>query len=36
VHYVSYFDFWRGEQTYKREMPDEVAHPLVKITGAGE
>jgi MoaA/NifB/PqqE/SkfB family radical SAM enzyme len=38
VHYVSYFDFWRGRQVYKREMPDEVAqpHPLVKITGAGE
>ncbi len=36
VHYVSYFDFWRGEQVFKREMPDEVAQPLVKITGAGE
>jgi MoaA/NifB/PqqE/SkfB family radical SAM enzyme len=36
VHYVSYFDFWRGKQTFKREMPNEVSQPLVKISNAGE
>lgn len=32
VHYVSYFDFWRGKQTLK-SSPDEVTHPsnLVQI-----
>ena len=34
VHYVSYFDFWRGEQTLKSEMPAESGKPLVKIQGA--
>ena len=36
VHYVSYFDFWRGKQTYQREMPEEAPAPLVKIRGVGE
>jgi MoaA/NifB/PqqE/SkfB family radical SAM enzyme len=34
VHYVSYFDSWRGRQTLKSAMPDAVASPLVKIQGA--
>jgi MoaA/NifB/PqqE/SkfB family radical SAM enzyme len=34
VHYVSYFDFWRGKQTLRTEVPDHP-HPLVKITGSG-
>jgi MoaA/NifB/PqqE/SkfB family radical SAM enzyme len=38
VHYVSYFDFWRGPQTLKSGMPDappEVQRePLVKIQSA--
>jgi len=32
VHYVSYFDFWRGKQTIKAEMPEH--QPLVKIQSA--
>jgi MoaA/NifB/PqqE/SkfB family radical SAM enzyme len=36
VHYVSYFDFWRGKQIYQRQMPEESPAPLVKIQGAGE
>jgi hypothetical protein len=37
VHQISYFDFWRGEQT----IPSRVSHehhtkPLVKISGAGQ
>jgi len=36
VHYVSYFDFWRGEQTLKSEMPAETGKPLVKIQGASD
>lgn len=37
VHYTSYFDFWRGEQIYKQEMPEEgAAQPLVKISGVGK
>ena len=36
VHYVSYFDFWRGKQTLKSEMPPETGQPLVKIQGASE
>jgi MoaA/NifB/PqqE/SkfB family radical SAM enzyme len=34
VHYVSYFDFWRGKQTLRTEVPEQ--HPLVKITGSGQ
>jgi MoaA/NifB/PqqE/SkfB family radical SAM enzyme len=34
VHYVSYFDFFRGKQTLRTEVPDN--HPLVKITGSGQ
>lgn len=34
VHYVSYFDFWRGRQTSRREIPDH--EPLIKIRRAGE
>ena len=36
VHYVSYFDFWRGKQTLKSDMPAENPQPLVKIRGASE
>ena len=36
VHYVSYFDFWRGKQTLKSNMPAEAGQPLVKIQGASE
>jgi MoaA/NifB/PqqE/SkfB family radical SAM enzyme len=35
VHYVSYFDFFRGKQTLRTEMPSPDAHPLVNITKAG-
>jgi MoaA/NifB/PqqE/SkfB family radical SAM enzyme len=35
VHYVSYFDFWRGKQTLRTEVP-EHQQPLVKITGSGQ
>src|SRR5271168_1947730 len=34
VHYVSYFDFFRGTQTIKSEMPGEPKQPLVKIQSA--
>jgi MoaA/NifB/PqqE/SkfB family radical SAM enzyme len=34
VHYVSYFDFFRGKQTLKSEMPQPQTQPLVKIEGA--
>jgi hypothetical protein len=36
VHYVSYFDFWRGKQTLKSDMPAEHPQPLVKIQGAAD
>src|SRR5271155_1526747 len=35
VHYVSYFDFFRGPQTLKSEMPTDRKQPLVKISNAG-
>ena len=35
VHYVSYFDFWRGKQTLRTEVPEHQS-PLVKITGSGK
>jgi MoaA/NifB/PqqE/SkfB family radical SAM enzyme len=35
VHYVSYFDFWRGKQTLRTEVPEHQP-PLVKITGSGK
>ena len=34
VHYVSYFDFFRGPQTLKSAIPDQTATPLVKIQSA--
>jgi len=34
VHYVSYFDFWRGPQTLKSGMPEAPTEPLVKIQSA--
>ena len=34
VHYVSYFDFFRAPQTLKSGLPDQAAHPLVKIQSA--
>jgi len=34
VHYVSYFDFFRGPQIFKTDMPTERKSPLVKIQGA--
>ncbi len=34
VHYVSYFDFWRGKQTIKSTVPEHQEQPLVKIQGA--
>jgi MoaA/NifB/PqqE/SkfB family radical SAM enzyme len=34
VHYVSYFDFFRGTQTLKSGMPDQPTQPLVKIQSA--
>ena len=34
VHYVSYFDFFRAPQTLKSGLPDQTAHPLVKIQSA--
>src|SRR6266403_535746 len=34
VHYVSYFDFFRGPQTLKSGMPAQPAQPLVKIQSA--
>ena len=36
VHYVSYFDFWRGKQTLKSPVSSETGHPLVKIQGASD
>jgi len=36
VHQMSYFDFWRGKQTLKSEMPAETGQPLVKIQGASD
>ncbi len=34
VHYVSYFDFFRGPQTLKSGLPDQAAQTLVKIQSA--
>jgi len=34
VHQISYFDFFRGKQTLRTEVPDHH-QPLVKITGSG-
>jgi MoaA/NifB/PqqE/SkfB family radical SAM enzyme len=36
VHYVSYFDFWRGKQTLRSDMPAETGQTLVKIQGASD
>jgi hypothetical protein len=36
VHQMSYFDFWRGKQTLRSEMPAENGQPLVKIQGASD
>ena len=36
VHYVSYFDFFRGKQTQRTEMPSPDNQPLVNITKAGK
>jgi MoaA/NifB/PqqE/SkfB family radical SAM enzyme len=37
VHYVSYFDFFRGKQTQRTEMPDHQGQaPLINITKAGK
>jgi MoaA/NifB/PqqE/SkfB family radical SAM enzyme len=36
VHYVSYFDFFRGKQTLRQEVPDNHPQPLVNITKAGK
>jgi MoaA/NifB/PqqE/SkfB family radical SAM enzyme len=36
VHYVSYFDSWRGKQTLKSAMPEQAESPLVKIQGAAD
>jgi MoaA/NifB/PqqE/SkfB family radical SAM enzyme len=36
VHQMSYFDFWRGKQTLRSEMPAETGKPLVKIQGAAD
>ncbi len=36
VHYVSYFDFFRGPQTMQSGMPSQPTQPLVKIRGAGD
>jgi len=36
VHQMSYFDFWRGKQTLRSEMPAENGKPLVKIQGAAD
>jgi MoaA/NifB/PqqE/SkfB family radical SAM enzyme len=36
VHYVSYFDSWRGRQTLRTEVPESHPQPLVKIRRAGE
>jgi MoaA/NifB/PqqE/SkfB family radical SAM enzyme len=34
VHYVSYFDFWRGKQTIRQEVPEQKHEKLVKIQSA--
>jgi MoaA/NifB/PqqE/SkfB family radical SAM enzyme len=34
VHYVSYFDFWRGKQTIRQEVPEQQRDKLVKIQSA--
>ena len=34
VHYVSYFDFWRGKQTIRQEVPEQHRDKLVKIQSA--
>jgi MoaA/NifB/PqqE/SkfB family radical SAM enzyme len=34
VHYVSYFDFWRGKQTIRQEVPEQHHDKLVKIQSA--
>ena len=34
VHYVSYFDFFRGKQTLRSTVPTQPAEPLVKIQSA--
>lgn len=36
VHYVSYFDFWRGPQTLKGPEPAEQKPDLVQIQSAGD
>jgi hypothetical protein len=36
VHYVSYFDFWRGKQTLQSDLPAQSESPLVKIQGASD
>src|ERR1035437_6009426 len=34
VHQVSYFDFWRGKQTIRQEVPEQQHEKLVKIQSA--
>jgi MoaA/NifB/PqqE/SkfB family radical SAM enzyme len=34
VHYVSYFDFWRGKQTIRQEVPEQHYDKLIKIQSA--
>ncbi len=34
VHYVSYFDFWRGKQTIRQEVPEQHREKLIKIQSA--
>jgi MoaA/NifB/PqqE/SkfB family radical SAM enzyme len=34
VHYVSYFDFFRGKQTLRSTIPTQPSEPLVKIQSA--
>ena len=36
VHYVSYFDFFRGKQTFRTEVPEQRRAPLVKIRSASD
>lgn len=36
VHQISYFDFWRGEQTTRSPVSGDRQQPLVKISGAGQ
>jgi MoaA/NifB/PqqE/SkfB family radical SAM enzyme len=33
VHYISYFDFWRGEQTIRTEPQEQRTPELVQISG---